>query len=88
MDIERDGTAIATPPAIAVRPSAGGGGMSDPRRRVEIMSSRAGYRIGKVEPIVRAEGPDKIALFAIRPARADIGGYGGSSPREVTACVR
>ena len=32
------------------------------------MSSRAGYRIGKVELIVRAEGPDKIALFAIRPA--------------------
>jgi hypothetical protein len=67
--------------------------MSDPRRRVEIMRSRAGYRIGKVELTVRVGGPDKIALFAIYAggghyARADIGGYGGSSPREVTACVR
>ena len=29
----------------------------------------------------RAGGPDTIAVFAIRPARADIGEYGGSSPR-------
>jgi len=34
---------------------------------------------------VRAGGPDKIAIFAIRPGRADIGGYGGSSPRKTTA---
>jgi len=32
-------------------------------------------------------GPDKIAVFAIRPARTNIGGYGGSSPRERTATV-
>jgi GntR family transcriptional regulator/MocR family aminotransferase len=30
-------------------------------------------------------GPDKIAPFAIRPAHTDIGGYGGSPPRETTA---
>src|ERR1700688_4061655 len=34
---------------------------------------------------VVAHGPDKIAVFAIRPVRHDIGGYGGSSPRERTA---
>jgi hypothetical protein len=30
-------------------------------------------------------GPDTMALFAIGPAQRDIGGYGGSSPRE-TKC--
>ena len=30
---------------------------------------------------VRAGGPDTIAAFAIRPARAHIGEYGGASPR-------
>ena len=33
---------------------------------------------------MRPGGPDTIAGFAIRPARARIGGYGGSSPRETT----
>jgi hypothetical protein len=33
---------------------------------------------------VGADGPDTIAAFAIRPGRTDIGGYGGSSPREKT----
>jgi len=28
--------------------------------------------------------PDTIAVFAIRPAGNDIGGYGGSSPRGKT----
>ena len=37
--------------------------------------------------LVRAGGPDTIAVFAIRPGRADIGGYGGSSPRATTACL-
>jgi DNA-binding Lrp family transcriptional regulator len=32
-------------------------------------------------------GPDKIAVFAIRPAHTNIRGYGGSSPRERTAMV-
>jgi hypothetical protein len=36
------------------------------------------------EAFVRAGGPDTIAVFAIRPARADIGGYGGSPPRGKT----
>jgi len=29
--------------------------------------------------------PDTIAVLAIRPARTDIGGYGGSLPRVMTA---
>jgi hypothetical protein len=33
-----------------------------------------------VGSLVRAGGADTIAVFAIRPGRADIGGYGGSSP--------
>ena len=33
---------------------------------------------------VGLSGPDTIAVFAIRPARADIGGYGGSLPRKTT----
>ena len=37
------------------------------------------------EIFVGADGPDTIAVFAIWPVRADIGGYGGSSPRETTA---
>jgi hypothetical protein len=32
-------------------------------------------------------GPDTIAVSAIRPARTDTGGYGGSLPREATALV-
>jgi hypothetical protein len=35
-------------------------------------------------PTVGVGGPDAVAVFAIRPARADIGGYGGSSPRMTT----
>ena len=35
--------------------------------------------------LVRVGGPLAIAVFAIRPGRADIGGYGGSPPREKTA---
>src|SRR5580700_3674678 len=37
--------------------------------------------------LVRAGGRDTIAGFAIAPARADIGGYGGSSPRAKAACL-
>jgi len=33
---------------------------------------------------VRVNRPDKIAVFAIRPVHPDIGGYGGSPPRETT----
>jgi hypothetical protein len=58
------------------------------------MRSHAGYRIGTVEGTaeltVRAVGPDRVAPFAIGPGRADIGGYGGPSPRETgeASCVR
>jgi arginyl-tRNA synthetase len=33
------------------------------------------------------EGPDTMAVFAIGPAGARIGGYGGSPPREMTADI-
>jgi hypothetical protein len=39
------------------------------------------------ELFVGAERPDTIAVFAIRPVVADIGGYGGSSPWEITAAA-
>jgi hypothetical protein len=32
------------------------------------------------DTVVRVGGPDEIAVFAIRPDRTDIGGYGGASP--------
>jgi hypothetical protein len=37
--------------------------------------------------VVRVDGPDNIAVFAIRPGRPDVGGYGGSSPRETSVTV-
>ena len=37
---------------------------------------------GPLGGLVGAGGADKIAVFAIRPARTDIGGYGGSPPPE------
>jgi hypothetical protein len=36
------------------------------------------------EALVRRRGPDTIAIFAIRPAPADTGGYGGSPSRGKT----
>src|SRR5580698_6066013 len=40
-----------------------------------------GWGLLPTRHIVGAGGPDKIAISAIRPARTDTGGYGGSSPR-------
>ena len=37
---------------------------------------------------VRAGGPDTVAVFAIRPGRADIGGYGGRRPLGGRSSVR
>jgi hypothetical protein len=37
---------------------------------------------------VRAERPDTIAVFAIRPTRTDIGRYGGSFPPRDNRGVR
>jgi len=37
------------------------------------------------EVSVPVGGSDTMAVFAIGPARRDIGGYGGSSPREISA---
>jgi glutamate dehydrogenase len=34
---------------------------------------------------VEEAGPDTMAIFAIGPGHRDIGGYGGSSPREIAA---
>src|SRR5690242_15190617 len=45
----------------------------------------AGYRSHHTA-LAGASRPDKIAIFAIRPARADIGGYGGRSPRVNGVC--
>jgi phosphoenolpyruvate carboxylase len=41
-----------------------------------------------VETVVRSGGPDTMAVSAIGPDWADIGGYGGSSPRGITALRR
>ena len=40
---------------------------------------------GTPQPSVALRGPDTMAGLAIGSAQRDIGGYGGSSPREVTA---
>jgi hypothetical protein len=39
------------------------------------------------EVFVRAGGPDRIAVFAIRPVSTNLGGYGGAPPREITAII-
>jgi DnaK suppressor protein len=56
-----------------------------PRRGVTQRLNRPRADIGGTgtpEAFGGAGGPDTIAVFAIRPARTDTGGYGGSSPRE------
>src|ERR1700757_667364 len=48
----------------------------------------AGPRGSSSRETVRAAGPDTVAGSAIGPGRTDIGGYGGSPPREITARIR
>ena len=81
------GTYVAnvTPPAVLHRTSTERNLVS-PGRPVPPPSPAARPLLSEApEAPVPADGPDTMAGFAIGPARGDIGGYGGSSPRGITA---
>ena len=52
------------------------------------LAAAAAWTESSAATTVRSGGPDMVAVSAIEPDRADIGGYGGSPPRGITALRR
>jgi hypothetical protein len=59
----------------------GSGGHKSAQQPLVGAGSHQRHKVG-TQLFVGADGPDKIAIFAIRPGGADTGGYGGSLPRK------